>query len=88
MAIDYRDDRFSELKIWQDLNGDGISQSNELKTLKEAGISRLNLSHSKTYKDLGDGNSITHIGSFVRNDGTTSSMADINFSVNRYKFVA
>ena len=85
LIIDYRDDKFSELKIWQDLNSDGISQSNELKILKEVGISRLNLSHDKTYKDLGDKNSITHIGSFLRNDGTTSSMVDVNFSVSNNK---
>ena len=85
LIIDYRDDKFSELKIWQDLNSDGISQSGELKTLKEVGISRLNLSYDKTYKDLGDKNSITHIGSFLRNDGTTSSMVDVNFSVSSNK---
>lgn len=85
LIIDYRDDKFSELRVWQDLNSDGISQSNELKTLKEVGISRLNLSHDKTYKDLGDKNSITHIGSFLRNDGTTSSMVDVNFSVSSNK---
>ena len=85
LIIDYRDDKFSELKIWQDLNSDGKSQTNELKSLKEAGISRLNLSHDETYKDLGDKNSITHIGSFLRNDGTTSSMVDVNFSVSSNK---
>lgn len=75
LIIDYRDDKFSELRVWQDLNSDGISQSNELKTLKEAGISRLNLNNSETSNEVLEGNSITHTGSFVRNDGTTSILA-------------
>ena len=82
LIIDYRDDKFSELKIWQDLNSDGISQSGELKTLKEAGISRLNLNNSETSNEVLEGNSITHAGSFVRNDGTTSILADVSFNVN------
>ena len=75
LIIDYRDDKFSELRVWQDLNSDGISQSGELKTLKEAGISRLNLNNSETSNEVLEGNSITHTGSFVRNDGTTSILA-------------
>ena len=82
LIIDYRDDKFGELKIWQDLNSDGISQSGELKTLKEAGISRLNLNNSETSNEVLEGNSITHAGSFVRNDGTTSILADVSFNVN------
>ncbi|MCZ6187237.1 calcium-binding protein, partial [Campylobacter ureolyticus] len=47
LIIDYRDDKFSELRVWQDLNSDGISNKGELKTLNELGIKSLNLK----YKD-------------------------------------
>ena len=46
--IDSLDENFSKLKIWQDLNEDGISQSNELKTLEEHGIKSISLNFSKT----------------------------------------
>lgn len=45
--IDSLDENFSKLKIWQDLNEDGISQSNELRTLKEHGIKSISLNFSK-----------------------------------------
>ena len=45
--IDALDENFSKLKIWQDLNSDGISQANELKTLEEHGIKSISLNFSK-----------------------------------------
>ena len=45
--IDSLDENFSKLKIWQDLNEDGISQSNELKTLEEHGIKSISLNFTK-----------------------------------------
>ncbi|MSN97192.1 hypothetical protein F1B92_08480, partial [Campylobacter sp. FMV-PI01] len=45
--IDSLDEIFSNLKIWQDLNEDGISQSNELKTLDEHGIKSISLNFTK-----------------------------------------
>ena len=39
------DDKFNDLKIWQDLNLNGISETNELKTLNELGIENLNLNN-------------------------------------------
>ncbi|WP_154571376.1 hypothetical protein [Campylobacter portucalensis] len=45
--IDTLDENFSNLKIWQDLNEDGISQSDELKTLKEHGIKSISLNFNK-----------------------------------------
>jgi len=47
-VIDAQDTQFLNLKIWQDLNGDGVSQSNELKTLEESGITAINLSYTTT----------------------------------------
>lgn len=41
--IDYKDINFSQLKVWQDVNGDGISQANELKSLDELGITSIDL---------------------------------------------
>lgn len=47
--IDDKDINFSQLKVWQDINGDGISQTNELKTLDELGITSINLKATSTF---------------------------------------
>ena len=64
--ITAQDKQFAQLKIWQDLDGDGVSQKNELKTLKQLGITELNLDYKESNLNLGNGNTLTHIGSFVR----------------------
>ena len=79
LIIDYRDDKFSELRIWQDLNSDGISNKGELKTLNELGIKSLNLNY-KDNKEIKD--SIAQISSYETLDGKTHLLADINFDVD------
>ncbi|MCZ6104387.1 hypothetical protein [Campylobacter ureolyticus] len=79
LIIDYRDDKFSELRVWQDLNSDGISNKGELKTLKELGIKSLNLKY-KDNKQIKD--SIAQISSYETLDGKTHLLADINFDVD------
>jgi hypothetical protein len=39
-VIDTRDACFAELRVWRDLNQDGVSQADELATLTEAGIEK------------------------------------------------
>ncbi|MDK4571625.1 iron-regulated protein FrpC, partial [Kingella kingae] len=78
--INALDDAFSSLKVWQDINQDGISQANELFTLDALGIQSLNLEHQENSKDLGNGNRLTHIGSYTKTDGTTGEMGDVEFA--------
>ena len=81
--INQADELFSSLKVWQDINQDGISQANELFTLQALGIQSLNLEHQEDNKDLGNGNRLTHIGSYTKIDGTTGEMGDVEFAANR-----
>ena len=37
------DENFDKLQIWQDSNSNGVSETNELKSLSELGIESLNL---------------------------------------------
>ena len=64
--IDDKDINFSQLKVWQDINGDGISQENELKSLDELGITSINLKATSTSIDS-NGNTIKATSTFTQN---------------------
>lgn len=77
--INQNDDAYKLLKVWQDKNQDGISQADELKTLEELNIQSLNLSYQNTKQNLSGGNELAQIGSYIKTDGTTLKMGDVNF---------
>jgi Ca2+-binding RTX toxin-like protein len=69
--IDAQDAAYTQLRIWRDLNQDGISQSGELSTLADTGIASIGVVGTATSIDLGNGNTQPWSGSFTRTDGTT-----------------
>ena len=83
-VIDANDETFSDLKVWQDLNQDGVSQANELFTLEELGIESLNVTYEEKSVDQGNGNTLTHLGSYNKEDGSSVAMGDINFNSNGF----
>lgn len=79
-VISSLDKDFEKLLVWQDLNGDGVSQSGELRTLTELGIDRINLVSTPANIIVAD-NIISAVGTFEQN-GFTALAADIELSVN------
>ena len=79
-VIDARDTDFVRLKVWQDANQDGISQSNEFASLEALGITSIGLGTSPTNIHIED-NLLTATGSFTR-DGEEHLIADINLAIN------
>jgi hypothetical protein len=72
--FDAKDTGFAQVKLWQDLNQDGISQGNELFTLVQKGIASIGLTeNTAASSNLGNGNTVTGTAVVTRTDGTTAS---------------
>ncbi|MDJ0583147.1 hypothetical protein, partial [Crocosphaera sp.] len=83
--ISATDTQFNQILVWQDINQDGISQPDELKTLTEHGITSINLNGVNT-EIIQDGNIIKQRSIFNRNDGTSGEISDIAFLVTQTGF--
>ena len=81
--INSQDAIYTQLRVWQDANQDGISQANELKTLAQVGIASINTAGAATNINLGNGNSQPFSGSFTRTDGSAgaSGVAELSGSL-------
>ncbi|MBP9714083.1 MAG: calcium-binding protein, partial [Sterolibacterium sp.] len=92
-VIDSLDSNWGRLRIWRDLNQDGISQSNELSTMVDAGIASINVAAESHNVTLQNGNQIGDLGTYVRTNGvvetlgTTCGMADLNLAQNTFESV-
>jgi hypothetical protein len=89
-VVNAQDANFASLRVWQDLNQDGISQTNELTTLDQQGIASFNVNRTRHSQTLPNGNQIADLGSYTRTDGSTGSdgtpagIADINLAVDTF----
>ncbi len=79
-VINKNDTHFEKIKVWRDLNQDGISQPDELFTLTELQIAQLNLEHQQVNTNLDGGNTLAALGSYEKADKSTGIMGDVNFS--------
>jgi len=67
--LDAEDDRWSEFRIWQDRNQDGISQASELVTLDQAGIQSIDLTPAGSAVHFADGSAISGTSASVTRPG-------------------
>lgn len=88
--FDENDEMFSHVRVWQDLNHDGIAQANELKSLAEHRIAAIILKAKDANQDS-NGNLISATGSFIRNDGSEGQVngnqsvaADVDLASNPF----
>ena len=80
--VDAADEKFADLRVWRDLNSDGISTASELFTLEELGIASLDTAYKNIHTGLAGGNTLVQQGSFIKADGSSGQMGDVNFVVN------
>jgi Ca2+-binding RTX toxin-like protein len=77
-----KDTFWTQLKVWQDLNTNGISEANELKTLADVGIKSIDL-HYTAINLTAVGNEIHETSIFERTDGTSGTIVDAWLDVDR-----
>ncbi len=88
--VDAADARFNNLRLWTDLNQDGISQTGELSTLAQKSVAALMVAKTENAVVLANGNQIADLGGFIRTDGSggtlgaTEQMADIDLASNPF----
>lgn len=74
--IDASDIVYLKLKVWQDLNRDGVSQAEEMKSLADVGIKAVNLNSTVTGAADAMGNIQRRLGSFVKTDGSDGQIGE------------
>jgi Ca2+-binding RTX toxin-like protein len=75
--LDPNDALWSDFRIWQDANGDGISNPGEVRTLDQLGITSINLNPTGPAQQFSDGSVISGLSSYTRSDGTTGLAGDV-----------
>lgn len=79
--FDASDAEFVNLKVWRDLNGDGVSQAAELQTLTELGISSISLA-SRPVGVSDEGNWVARSANVSFADGSIKTAESIYFGVD------
>jgi Ca2+-binding RTX toxin-like protein len=78
--IDANDTAYAELKVWRDLNQDGISQAAELQSLAAAGIASISIEATLGNTDLGNGNTVSATATVTRTSGAQTQVAGVELS--------
>ncbi len=88
--VNAQDTAFAALRVWRDLNQNGISETNELQSLTTAGIASITVAKTENSVLLPNGNQLADLGSYNRTNGTVgdmgtaASMADIDLAGNPF----
>jgi hypothetical protein len=82
-VLNASDAQFAGLRVWRDLDQDGLSDAGELLSLGEAGISQIGLTKTAFTQTLADGTRLDGLGSFTLN-GQSLSYTDAWFAENPF----
>ncbi len=80
--IDASDAAFSELQVWKDADGNGITSAGELHLLAEMGVSSISTAFTASGTVDANGNSHSQIGSYTTTDGTILAATDVWFKTD------
>lgn len=85
-VVDAQDAGFSSLLLWKDLDGDGRTDDGELFSLADFGIASIPVTPTATNTG-NNGNTITETGTVAFDDGSTTTSADVDFSISQVNSV-
>ena len=78
--LDHSDARWSDFRVWQDANGDGVSQQGEVNTLDALGLVSIGLEPAGARQNFPDGSAIQGLANFTRADGSIGMAADVTLA--------
>jgi hypothetical protein len=79
-VFDAQDARYADVRVWRDLNQDGISDAGELASLADHGIASIDLGYATRTINLGNGNQQSAEAAYTRTDGSTGLVANLDFA--------
>lgn len=79
--ITLADRRYAQLKIWVDANDNGVTDTGELRSLEDVGITAINLSDQATTQTVKAGkNIVLATSSFTRSNGASGTIGSVGLS--------
>lgn len=73
---------WSELRVWQGANQDGVSQAGELKSLDSLGITPISLTSSGNQGESIDGSAVTSCTTYTTSSGSLGEAAAVDLSTD------
>lgn len=81
-TITAKDWVFSRLRLWFDLNSNGVSDPGELRSLSEMGVKAIDLTYDENYREMDQyKNEIRYKSVLVRTDGSMLLVFDVWFAL-------
>jgi Ca2+-binding RTX toxin-like protein len=80
--VDKNDAAWSQLKLWQYKDGDGVLDAGEMLTMEDGGVAGLNVGYKNQTVTDKNGNEHRQSGTFIRDDGTTGQATDVWFKAD------
>ncbi|MDI9238641.1 calcium-binding protein [Lysobacter sp. LF1] len=80
--VNAQDSSYASLKVWRDLNGNGISDAGELQSLAEAGVASISTGYADSTHVDANGHQHRQVATVVLSNGTASTAADVWFRVD------
>ena len=77
--LDSGDTVWKDMKVWQDLNGNGVSDAGEVKTLSQIGVTSINLTSDGVASDPANGVHEAGKASATMADSSQITVADVSF---------
>lgn len=89
--VDSQDGNFTNLRLWRDLNQNGLSEAGELSTLADSGIASISVGKTENSTLLPNGNVLADLGTYTETDGSdgalgaaTGHLGDVDLTSNTF----